>query len=156
MQIIGQPSELNCRVEQDKALAAFPPGRLDQHVMTKLGDIDGYQNSGRLRTLNVGHGWLSPQGERSGTISLRNRRPCPGRLPLSFLIHMPGEPLLWPSAAVVKAQDELATLGLDDGHRRPKPSSYPGIWIRNDKPDHGKSAHSSGQLPASRGATVRR
>jgi hypothetical protein len=41
------------------------------------------------------------------------------------------------------------------GHRRPRPSSYPGIWIRNDKPDHGKSAHLSVQLPASRGATGR-
>jgi hypothetical protein len=38
--------------------------------------------------------------------------------------------LLWPSAAVVKAQDELAALGLDDGPRPPKRSSYPGIWIR--------------------------
>src|SRR5581483_6938647 len=55
--------------------------------------------------------------------------------------------LLWPSAAVVKAQDELTALGLDDGPRRPKPSSYPGIWIRNDKPDHSKSAQISVQLP---------
>src|ERR1035438_10210797 len=62
--------------------------------------------------------------------------------------------LLWPSAAVVKAQDELAALGLDDGPRRPKRSSYPGIWIRNDKPDHCKSAHFSVQLPASGGATA--
>jgi putative transposase len=35
-------------------------------------------------------------------------------------------------------------LGLDDGPQRPKPSSNPGIWIRNNKPDHGKSAN----LPA--------
>ena len=34
--------------------------------------------------------------------------------------------LLRPSAAVVKAQDELAALGLDDGPQRPKRSSYPG------------------------------
>ena len=45
--------------------------------------------------------------------------------------------LLWPAAAVVKAQDELAAFGLDDSPRRPKRSSYPGIWIRSDKPDHG-------------------
>lgn len=59
---------------------------------------------------------------------------------------------LWPSAAVVKAQDELTALGLDDDPQRPKRSSYPGIWIRNDKPDHGKSAYFSFQLAASRGA----
>jgi len=34
----------------------------------------------------------TPQGERSGTISLRNRRPCPGFLPLPFLTPMPGQP----------------------------------------------------------------
>jgi transposase InsO family protein len=59
--------------------------------------------------------------------------------------------VLWPSAAVVKAQDELAALGLDDCPQRRKRSSYPGIWIRNGTPDHGKSAHFSVQLPASRG-----
>ena len=44
MQVIGKPSKLNCRVEQDQTLAAFPSGRFDQHVMAKLGDVDGYQN----------------------------------------------------------------------------------------------------------------
>jgi hypothetical protein len=63
--------------------------------------------------------------------------------------------LLWPSAAVVKAQDELAAFGLDDGPRGPKRSSRRGIWIRNDKPDHGKSAYLLPQLPRSRGATGR-
>jgi hypothetical protein len=56
--IIGRPSRLNCRVEQDEALAPFPAGHIDQYLMAQLGDIDSYQNGGRLRTLNVGHGWL--------------------------------------------------------------------------------------------------
>ena len=46
MQVIGQPSKLNCRVEQDQTLAAFPSGGFDQHVMAKLGDVDGYQKAG--------------------------------------------------------------------------------------------------------------
>jgi len=71
---------------------------------------------------------------------------------MSFLTHMPVQTLLWPFAAVVKAPDKLAALGLDDGPQRPKRSSYPGIWIRNDKPDHGKSANLPVPLPASRGA----
>jgi len=32
MQIVGQTWELNCSVEQDQALAALPPGRLDRIV----------------------------------------------------------------------------------------------------------------------------
>ena len=60
MQVIGQPSKLNRRIEQDQALAVFPSGRFDQHVMAKLGNVDAYQNGRRLRTLNVGHSWLIP------------------------------------------------------------------------------------------------
>lgn len=34
--------------------------------------------------------------------------------------------LLWLSAAAVKAQDELAALGLDSRRRHPQIASYPG------------------------------
>ncbi len=59
MEIIGKEAELGCGVGQDQALATLPAGRFDQNVVTQLGDIDGYQNGGRLSRLNKGHGWCS-------------------------------------------------------------------------------------------------
>ena len=61
MKIIGEETELGCRVGQDQALAALPAGRFNQNVVTQLGDINSYQNNGRLSRLNKGHGWFSPE-----------------------------------------------------------------------------------------------
>lgn len=46
MQVISQAPELDGSVQQDQALAALRAGRLNQYFVTKLGNIDGYQNGG--------------------------------------------------------------------------------------------------------------
>jgi hypothetical protein len=61
MKVIGKEPELGRSVGQDEALATLPSGHFDQNVVTELGDIDGYQNGGRLSRLNKGHGWFSPE-----------------------------------------------------------------------------------------------
>jgi hypothetical protein len=52
MEIIGEEAEPGRGVGQDQALAVLPARSFDQNVMTQLGDIDGYQNGGRLSGLN--------------------------------------------------------------------------------------------------------
>jgi hypothetical protein len=61
MKKVSKQSELGCGVGQDKALAALPSRRFDQHIVTELGNIDRYQNSGWLSRLDKGHGWFSPE-----------------------------------------------------------------------------------------------
>ena len=61
MKKVSEQPELGCSVGQDQALAALPAWRFDQNVVTQLGDIDRYQNSGRLSRLNKGHGWFAPE-----------------------------------------------------------------------------------------------
>ena len=60
VQVIGKAPELDGGVEQDKALAIPPAGRFHQYFVTRLSDVDGYQNSRLLRTLKDGHGWFAP------------------------------------------------------------------------------------------------
>src|SRR5579875_1268391 len=58
MQIIGKAAELNGGVQQNQTLTVLQAGGFDEDFMAQLGNIDGYQDRGRLRTLNNGHGWL--------------------------------------------------------------------------------------------------
>ena len=51
VQVIRKASELNGAVEQDKALAALPARSFHPYFVTRLGNVDGYQTSRRLRTL---------------------------------------------------------------------------------------------------------
>ena len=57
MEVIGKEPELGCGVGQNHAFPALPAGCFDQNIVTQLGDIDGYQNGGRLRRLDKGT-WL--------------------------------------------------------------------------------------------------
>src|SRR5579875_1690755 len=60
VQVIGKAAELDGVVEQDKSLTALSSGCFDQDFVTRLGNVDGYQNSRLLRTLKNGHGWFAP------------------------------------------------------------------------------------------------
>ena len=46
MKKVREQAELGCGVGQDHALAALPSRRLDEDVVTQLGDVDSYQNGG--------------------------------------------------------------------------------------------------------------
>ncbi len=90
MKKVSKQPELGCGVGQDHALAVLPSWRLDQDVVTQFGDIDGYQNGGRLSRLNKGHGWFSPvlQTGKADRECIRGKlqRDVPGRSPGHALV----------------------------------------------------------------------
>src|SRR5579875_299429 len=51
MQVIGKTAKLHGGVQQNQTLAALSSGCFDQDFVTRLGNVDGYQNSRLLRTL---------------------------------------------------------------------------------------------------------
>ncbi len=63
VKVLGKAPELDSGVGKNQALARFPAWRFDKNFMTQLGNIDGYQNCGRLRRLRKGHGWFVSRGE---------------------------------------------------------------------------------------------
>ena len=58
VKVLGKAVEFDSGVGKDQALARFPARRFDKNFMTQLGNIDGYQNCGRLRRLRKGNGWF--------------------------------------------------------------------------------------------------
>src|ERR1700692_2472946 len=75
VEVVGKAAEFDRSVRKNQALARPPAGRFDEDFMAQLGDVDGYQNCGRLRRLSKGHCGRLLSGSRH-TFSLGDLLPA--------------------------------------------------------------------------------